>query len=151
VEGRYITHFEKFSAKRAALRFLQTLFSDIQMPEKVIVGEPVVRDGTWRQNFHRHMREVFSELGIAQLVFFPEPFAVFQYYRHVVKAFPVAKGRISQLEEDGHSSEKAVCFWHSSPRMPKETLAQCYASMTAYGMMIPRCNSGSIGAQRPPH
>jgi hypothetical protein len=60
-------------------------------------------------------------------------------------------GRISQLGEDGHSSEKAVCFWHSSPRMPKETLAQCYASMTAYGMMIPRCNSGSVGSKRPAH
>ena len=29
-----------FSAKGAALRFLRTLFANIQMPEKVIVGEP---------------------------------------------------------------------------------------------------------------
>src|SRR5437016_3714338 len=65
-EAKPYAKSEHFSAKAAALLFLQTLFSDIQMPEKVIVGEPVVRDGTWRQNFHRHMREVFSELGIAQ-------------------------------------------------------------------------------------
>lgn len=85
-------YIETFSAKGAALHFLERLFTGVQMPEKVIVGEPAVRNETWRENFRRHMREVFSELGIAQLDFFPEPFAVFQYYRHVAKAFPVAKG-----------------------------------------------------------
>src|SRR5215510_6262263 len=50
---------EQFSAKGAALQFLRTLFADIQLPEKVIVGEPGVREDTWRGNFRRHMREVF--------------------------------------------------------------------------------------------
>lgn len=82
---------ENFSAKQAALRFLRTLFERIQLPEAVIVGEPGVREETWRKNFRRHMREVFSELGLNEVRFFPEPFAVFQYYRHVDKVFPVAK------------------------------------------------------------
>ena len=83
--------YQSFSAAEAARRFLRTLFATIQLPEKVIVGEPGVRDQTWRENFRRHMREVFSSLELGQPEFFPEPFAVFQYYRHVANVFPVAK------------------------------------------------------------
>lgn len=83
-------YVETFTAKQAAHRFLKTLFENVEMPEKIIVGEPAIRDETWKENFRRHMREVFSELNLVQLEFFPEPFAVFQYYRHVAKVFPVA-------------------------------------------------------------
>jgi molecular chaperone DnaK (HSP70) len=82
---------ESFSPEETARRFLRTLFATIQLPEKVIVGEPGERDQTWRENFRRHMREVFSSLELGQPEFFPEPFAVFQYYRHVANVFPVAK------------------------------------------------------------
>ena len=34
---------------------------------------------------------MFAELGQTDVEFFYEPFAVFQYYRHVAKLFPVAK------------------------------------------------------------
>jgi molecular chaperone DnaK (HSP70) len=88
-EGR--EHIETFTAKEASLRYLRTLFSTIQMPEKIIVGVPGIREQSWQENFRRHMREVFSELGMGQPEFFPEPFAVFQYYRHVAKAFPVER------------------------------------------------------------
>jgi molecular chaperone DnaK (HSP70) len=81
---------ETFTAKEAAQRFLQTLFDGIQMPDKLIIGEPAIRDQTWKENFRRHMREVFSGLGLAEPSFFPEPFAVFQYYRHVDKTLPFA-------------------------------------------------------------
>jgi hypothetical protein len=84
-------HVETFSAKEAATRFLQTLFANIEMPEKIIMGEPAIRDQTWRENFRRHVREVFDELKIQPPEFFPEPFAVFQYYRHVEGSFPVVK------------------------------------------------------------
>lgn len=85
------TKVEVLTAKEAAVKFLQTLFSKVEMPESVIVGEPAVRDDTWKANFRRHIREVFSEVGIQQLDFFPEPFAVFQYYRHFAKLLPLSK------------------------------------------------------------
>jgi len=81
---------ETFTAKEAAQRFLQTLFADVPAPEKMIIGEPAIRDQTWKENFRRHMRELFSSMGLAEPVFFPEPFAVFQYYRHVDKTLPLA-------------------------------------------------------------
>jgi len=84
-------YVETFSAKEAALTFLRTLFGDIPLPEKIIVGEPGVREETWLKNFRQHVREVFAELGQTDVEFFYEPFAVFQYYRHVAKLFPVAK------------------------------------------------------------
>lgn len=81
---------ETFTAKEASQRFLQTLFQGVDIPDKLIVGEPAIRDQTWKENFRRHMREVFSGLGLSEPAFFPEPFAVFQYYRHVDKSLPVA-------------------------------------------------------------
>ncbi len=84
-------YIETFSAKEAAVRFLKTLLSGIQMPETIIVGEPGIREPAWRKNFRRNVREVFSELGLGQPDFFPEPFAVFQYYRHVAKILSVAE------------------------------------------------------------
>jgi len=84
-------HRETFTAKEAAVQFLRTLFAGVQLPEKIIVGEPGVREEGWLSNFRRHIREVFSELGLNQVDFFYEPFAVFQYYRHIAKLFPVAK------------------------------------------------------------
>jgi len=84
-------HVETFTAKEAALKFLRGLFAGVQLPEKIIVGEPGVREEAWVNNFRRHVREVFSELGQSEVEFFNEPFAVFQYYRHIAKLFPVAK------------------------------------------------------------
>jgi molecular chaperone DnaK (HSP70) len=55
----------------------------------VIIGEPAIRDETWKANFRRHIREVFEDLRLSDPFFFPEPFAVFQYYRHVEKNLPV--------------------------------------------------------------
>jgi Fic family protein/molecular chaperone DnaK (HSP70) len=82
---------EAFSAKQAGQRFLETLFRNIQPPEKLIVGEPATRDQLWKDRFRGHMREIFSLMHLAEPVFFPEPFAVFQYYRHVDKTLPVAE------------------------------------------------------------
>ena len=54
-----------------------------------------------------------------------------------------------QCGEGWHSNENAVRFWNSSPRIPKETHSRCYASATAYVMMIPPCNSCSRRSKRP--
>ena len=84
-------HIESLAAKEAGIHFLRLLFEKIRRPEKVIVGEPAIRGQAWKENFRRHMREVFAEVGINQLDFFPEPFAVYQYYRHAAKILPLAK------------------------------------------------------------
>lgn len=51
---------ETFTAKEAGQRFLETLFRDIKSPDKFIIGEPAIRDQTWKENFRRHMRELSS-------------------------------------------------------------------------------------------
>lgn len=86
----YPQRTETFTAKEAAQRFLQSLMAGLTMPERIIIGEPAVREQTWKENFRRHIRETFSEMGLVEPQFFPEPFAVFQYYRHVDKSLPVS-------------------------------------------------------------
>jgi len=61
----------------------------------------------------------------------------------------VVYGRSFQSGEGWHSNENAVHFWNSSLRIPKETHSQCYASATAYVMMIPLCNHCSARLKRP--
>ena len=81
------------SAKEAVVNYVGELMKTIiELPREVIIGEPAIRDDAWKENFRRHMREVFDELGLGSKVqFFPEPFAVFQYYRHYEKIFPAVK------------------------------------------------------------
>lgn len=80
---------ETLTAKEVTSRFLKELLRGLDLPQHIILGEPAIRDQSWKDNFKRHMREVFEELGVkAQLSFFPEPFAVFQYYRHYEEIFP---------------------------------------------------------------
>jgi fido (protein-threonine AMPylation protein) len=81
---------ETFTAKEAAQRFLQTLFKGVEIPTRLIVGEPAIRDQTWKENFRRHIRDVFTSVGLTEPIFFPEPFAVFQYYRHIDGTLPVS-------------------------------------------------------------
>jgi len=82
-------HAESFSAKDAGQRFLEILLRGVQMPEKMIIGEPAIRDQNWKENFRRHIRDIFRSMKLAEPDFFPEPFAVFQYYRHVDKTLPL--------------------------------------------------------------
>jgi Fic family protein len=77
------------SAKDVTRSFLETLFAEFsEHPDALIIGEPAIRDESWREYFRSHVREVFKELGLPAPIFFPEPFAVFQYYRHVAGAIP---------------------------------------------------------------
>jgi Fic family protein/molecular chaperone DnaK (HSP70) len=77
------------SPKDVIRAFLATLFAEFsERPDALIIGEPAIRDEIWRDYFRTHIREVFRELTLPAPIFFPEPFAVFQYYRHVVGAIP---------------------------------------------------------------
>ena len=51
---------ETFTAKEAGQRFLQSLFIGIEAPARLIIGEPAIRDQTWKENFRRHIRDVFT-------------------------------------------------------------------------------------------
>ena len=81
-------HIETLSAKEAGVIFLKELLSRVPQPERLVVGEPAVREQQWKDNFKSHMREVLAEFGHQEIKFFPEPFAVFQYYRNVKPIFP---------------------------------------------------------------
>src|SRR5262245_35677623 len=60
-------------------------------------------------------------------------------------------GRSLQLGEGWHSSRHTVRFWNPLVWFQKETDARCYASTTAYAMMIPACNACSARWKRPTH
>lgn len=47
-----------------------------------IVGIPAIpeKEGNWRTNYQRNIKEIFSALGYPEPRFFPEPFAVFQHH-----------------------------------------------------------------------
>lgn len=89
-DNKKITESAKnYSAKEVTKFFLKELLNNAITPEKLIFGIPAVRDANWRANFRRHMEEVLREIGYTDVDFFFEPFAVFQYYRHYEKKFPI--------------------------------------------------------------
>jgi molecular chaperone DnaK (HSP70) len=76
------------TAKEVTIYFLKELLKNIKVPSEIIIGEPAERDNAWKENFRRHMRDVLDEVcGIKKPQFMPEPFAVFQYYRHYEQVF----------------------------------------------------------------
>src|SRR5215831_21083760 len=58
-------------------------------------------------------------------------------------------GRRFQFGEGWNNSRRTVHFWNPLISFQKETDARCYASVTAYVMMIPACNSCSAQSKRP--
>ena len=70
------------STKEATKKFLQEFFAILpQVPDQLIVGVPATTNDTWLKEYRAHLSEVLSDLGKPEPQFFPEPFAVFQYYR----------------------------------------------------------------------
>ena len=63
--------------------------------------------------------------------------------------YPLGSGRSLQLGEGWHSSRHTVHFWNPLILFQKENDARCYASATAYAMMIPACNACSARLKRP--
>lgn len=77
-----------FTPLEAAREFLGKLIPGEDRGSKaLIVGEPPL-EGVWKENYRRNMRRVLSDLGFQEPQFFPEPFAVYQYYRHIEKRIP---------------------------------------------------------------
>ena len=77
-----------FTPREAVKEYLQALIPAVGRGSKtLILGEPTL-DDQWRENYKRNMRNVLSDLGFKEVLFFPEPFAVYQYYRHVEKKIP---------------------------------------------------------------
>jgi molecular chaperone DnaK (HSP70) len=58
------------------------------LPKQLVVGIPASDDDQWQRYYKTHLTKVLSELGFVDPKFFPEPFAVFQYYRHCEKVIP---------------------------------------------------------------
>ena len=58
------------------------------MPKQLVIGTPASTDDDWQKNYKSHVSKVLTGMGFADPKFFPEPFAVFQYYRHCEKSIP---------------------------------------------------------------
>jgi molecular chaperone DnaK (HSP70)/fido (protein-threonine AMPylation protein) len=80
----------KISPKEAVMSFFKVLRTQIgdRLPKQLIVGIPASTEQEWQRNFKSHLTSVFLESGLEEPKFFPEPFAVFQYYRHFEKVIP---------------------------------------------------------------
>ena len=77
------------STREATRAFLERLFAQLKdLPEQLVIGIPASRDRTWLSQYRNHLGGVLAEMGYGNTQFFPEPFAVFQYYRHVEGLIP---------------------------------------------------------------
>jgi len=85
-ESKY--EHETFTAREVTSLFLKELLDNIELPPRIIVGEPAVRENNLKENFRKNIRDVFTDLGYKNVDLFFEPFAVFQYYRHYENYFP---------------------------------------------------------------
>lgn len=58
--------------------------SEIKRGTSILVAEPLAMqdDNEWLQNYRSNLRRILSGKGFANIAFLPEPFAVYQYYRH---------------------------------------------------------------------
>jgi molecular chaperone DnaK (HSP70) len=89
--GAESRELSELPTRRVVQIFLQQLFSDMPgLPRQLIVGVPATQDDSWQKNYRSHITLLLQALGQEEPLFFPEPFAVFQYYRHVAKLIPEA-------------------------------------------------------------
>jgi fido (protein-threonine AMPylation protein) len=81
------------SAKDATENYLKVLLDNFdETPDTWIVGQPSVSDETWLKNYRKHIRDAFQDCGYDSVEFWPEPFAVFQYYCDSIEEFRNPKG-----------------------------------------------------------
>jgi Fic family protein len=79
---------KSFTPLEAVREYLNALIPEAERPGRtLILGEPTL-DEQWRENYKKNMRHVVTEVGFKDVLYFPEPFAVYQYYRHVEKKIP---------------------------------------------------------------
>ncbi len=106
-----------FTAKEIATEFLRLLLAKLpNAPQKLIFGEPHMPT-QWRENFRGHLREILKELGVQEVPqFFPEPFAVFQYYRHMEKLIPEGDQPLTVLIIDFGGGTFNTCVIQTTKR-----------------------------------
>ncbi len=89
------------STREATKKFLESFFDEIEgLPGQLIIGVPADRNKAWSNLYRAHINSILRELGYPDAQFFPEPFAVFQYYRHVEKLIPESSQPLSVLVID---------------------------------------------------
>lgn len=77
------------STEEVARVFFKDLFGKVgTLPRQLVIGIPASTDEAWQRYYRSHLAKLFGELGFPDPKFFPEPFAVFQYYRHCEKLIP---------------------------------------------------------------
>ena len=70
----------------------------LSLPSKILIAEPLSLSGndmateSWLSNYRRSVRKALQN-RFKQIDFLPEPFAVFQYYKHGLRHPLVAEGR----------------------------------------------------------
>lgn len=74
-----------YTCREVATIFLQEVLRRcIGRYAKIMVGLPAIQDETWLQHYRSNIREIVREIGFPEEPgFLYEPFAVFQFYRHV--------------------------------------------------------------------
>jgi molecular chaperone DnaK (HSP70)/Fic family protein len=91
----------RISTKQVVGHFLEALFRHIgEIPKQLIVGIPAIADESWQKNYRAHIGQVLVDLGYEKPIFFPEPFAVFHYYRHVQNLIPSSHHSLNILIVD---------------------------------------------------
>jgi molecular chaperone DnaK (HSP70) len=89
------------STKEATKIFFKEFLSHLgAVPEQLIIGIPAISNQTWQRYYRSHINQVLTELGGPNPQFFPEPFAVFQYYRHKERLIPQAGRPLTVLVID---------------------------------------------------
>lgn len=79
----------RIPSRQAVIAFLNALHAQTgELPKQLIVGIPTIADESWQRSYRTHVAQVLTELGFDRPLFFPEPFAVFQYYRLFKKLIP---------------------------------------------------------------
>jgi Fic family protein len=78
-----------FSCRDITTLFLKAVLKQcVGRYEKIMVGIPAVQDENWMEHYRSNIRSIIQTIGFSEPSFLPEPFAVFQYYRHVEKLIP---------------------------------------------------------------
>ncbi len=78
---------ETLSAKDATVEFLRQLLKEYDLPDQLTIGEPGVREDKWKENFRRHIREVFDILDLPNPRFSPNRLPCFSTTESTKRSF----------------------------------------------------------------
>lgn len=99
------------STKEATSAFLKAFLKKAEnVSPQLIIGIPSIKDPNWAAQYRAHLSGVLCDLGYETPSFFPEPFAVFQYYRHVEELIPSTPQALSVLVLDIGGGTSDCCI-----------------------------------------